>query len=171
MELESKKSFLINTAFVAAIFLIVYIVSKFLLGFLMPFVFALLLSFLGTKLSKTFYKKIKINERYLRLCVLALFYILFILIFILLFFGLIKYSGKLLSETKTFLDSPDNIFYTVNKKINTITDYLPESFKETAEIAIKKFSTPRSVFAIKNKLYMLFASQQKLNTFANIAGW
>lgn len=141
MELESKKIFLINTTFIATVLLVIYFVSKFMLGFLTPFIFALFFSYLGAKTATHIFKKTKLNEKWIRICVLLALYLLFVLLFAVLLFGIIKYSGKFLSDLQTFSKSLESIFYTVNQKINAITYRLPENLKQPAKIAIENFST------------------------------
>lgn len=112
-----------------------------MLGFLTPFIFALFFSYLGAKISTHIFKKTKLNEKWIRICVLLALYLLFVLLFAVLLFGIIKYSSKFLSDLQTFSKSLESIFYTVNQKINAITYRLPENLKQPSKIAIENFST------------------------------
>lgn len=140
MDYESKKTFLINTAFTVTILFIIYFLSKFMLSFLLPFVFAFLFSFLAAKLSSAVCLKFNFKENVLRIILLLTFYLLFVLVAFFIIFLTLKYSGNFLSEIKTYIASPYNIFYALRQKVSDLSSLLPENLRNTADITTQNFS-------------------------------
>lgn len=140
MDYESKKNFLINTAFIVTILFIIYFSSKFMLSFLLPFVFSVLFSFFAAKLSAKVCRKINIKENVFRIVLLLVFYLFFILLAFFIIFLSLKYSGDFLPEIKNYITSPNNIFYSVSQKISNLSSLLPENLRDTANIAFENFS-------------------------------
>ena len=110
MEYEHKKRFLINSAFVSVWLIIGYIITKFMVSFLLPFVIALLISFFSNKAASAIGQKTGLKSAWLKFALLLLFYLVAILTAGVVIFLIIKHSGSFFSTVKDYITSPDNLF-------------------------------------------------------------
>lgn len=94
MNTESKREFIIDIAYYSIIFGIIYLVIKYFLGVLFPFVLGFIIAFSLKPLIRWIVKKTKINNKIVSIVILLLFYALigFVL------FLLIVQGVSLLSE-------------------------------------------------------------------------
>ena len=140
MDYETKKAFIINTVFIAIIVGLCYLMGKFMLNFLLPFLIALALCFLVNKLSNLLKSKLKIGHEKLRIAILVCFYLLLALLAASVMWGILSFSGGALREFKNYIESEDNIFYKLTDKIYGLAQTLPENLKNSVTVALEDFS-------------------------------
>ena len=140
LDYETKKAFIINTVFIAIIVGLCYLMGKFMLNFLLPFLIALALCFLVNKLSNLLKSKLKIGHEKLRIAILVCFYLLLALLAASVMWGILSFSGGALREFKNYIESEDNIFYKLTDKIYGLAQTLPENLKNSVTVALEDFS-------------------------------
>lgn len=140
MEYESKKRFLINAAFISLIAAICYIAIKFMTSFLLPFIIALLISFLSNKASGFLEKKFTKKKDWLKFIVLVFFYVFLIAATVFFLFLIFKYSGAFFVTLKNYLSAPDNTFIIFTKKLSEKAERMPEGLRETILNLLDGFS-------------------------------
>jgi len=140
LDYEYKKSFLINVAFISVWVLIGYIVAKSMTGFLLPFVIAVLISFLSNKAATAISTKNGKNKVWIKIVLLLSFYLIALLAIGLLVFLFIRYSGNFFSMIRDYITSPDNIFTVISKSISKKAVKLPENLKNSLLLMLENFS-------------------------------
>lgn len=147
MDYEYKKSFLINVAFVSVWALIGYVVAKSMTGFLLPFVIAVLISFLSNKTANVIGKRLGNNKAWLKIALLLGFYLIAVLVVGILVFLFIRYSGSFFNMLKGYITSPDNIFAVIKKSISEKALKLPQNLKNSLLLMLENFSERLIVIA------------------------
>ena len=140
MEYEHKKRFLINSAFVSVWLIIGYIITKFMVSFLLPFVIALLISFFSNKAASAIGQKTGLKSDWLKFALLLLFYLVAILTAGVVIFLIIKHSGSFFSTVKDYITSPDNLFTKITQGISEKALLLPENLKNTLPVMLDNLS-------------------------------
>ncbi len=121
MNIDSKKRFLIDTAFIVLIAAIVYFVLKFCTIYLLPFLIGLVLSVIVQRPAKFLSKKMRIKKSILSVFFVILLYLL--TIFLLSWLGVFIYNkaSNLISMAPAYLSDLKNVFGNVN---NVFSDFM-----------------------------------------------
>ena len=80
MDLEKKKAFLLNVIFIIFVLGIGYVVIKYVLPLLMPFIIGLIIAVVFRRIIDYLEKKLRINRSLVSVIVLVIFYGVLILI-------------------------------------------------------------------------------------------
>ena len=75
--MEKKKEFIINVAYIAVIYGIVYFVINYVIGLLLPFIMGLIFAYASVKINRRFFKDDKKLHRFITLVLIYLIIILF----------------------------------------------------------------------------------------------
>ena len=127
METRLKKDFLINTAYLATLAIIGFIVIKFLMAYCLPFISAFLIAFCVQRPAEKLNAKISIKKSILAGLLSSAVFIVAVGIFCLVLTLLINNSDSLLSSFgKLFSDLSDMTFYLREKIASTIGKNHPE---------------------------------------------
>lgn len=103
MEIEQKKTFLINVAFTAVVISLIYLFTRFLLSYLLPFVIALILAFAMQKPSAVISEKTGIKRSTCSVLLVTLSYFAVIGIIALLFWLVYSNAADLTKRTAEFV--------------------------------------------------------------------
>lgn len=106
MDTDSKKRFLVNTAFFAVIATLIYLVAKFLLSYLLPFVIGVVLAVLLQKPARKISHKTKIDTG---VCAAVLVAIAYVLILLLVIIAVWQLWVHLPDFSKSITESLENI--------------------------------------------------------------
>ena len=126
MELEKRKNFIINLLYWAALLLIAYLVFKYLLGLIMPFIWAFLFSSLLRPVSRFLVNKLHFPQKPASLLVTLLFFGVIVTLFILIglrlvsaivdLFGMLPwiYQTTIVPSLTNFMNALEEFFDTLN---------------------------------------------------------
>ena len=126
MELEKRKNFIINLLYWAAMLLIAYLVFKYLLGLIMPFIWAFLFSSLLRPVSRFLVNKLHFPQKPASLLVTLLFFGVIVTLFILIglrlvsaivdLFGMLPwiYQTTIVPSLTNFMNALEEFFDTLN---------------------------------------------------------
>ena len=146
MEQNSKKDFLINFSFTAIIGAIVFIVAKFILQYLTPFVLAVIIAYLMQKPAKYIESKFKISKGISALVLSAGVYILVAFFIIFSVYRLFLFSGELTRIIPDFLTYVENL---TEKIQETFYGFFENSNSALAEEFISAFKGSIRNFALE----------------------
>ena len=134
MTLENKKKFLINILYAIVIIALLYIVFKFLLSYLFPFVIGIVLAALVQKPSEFLEKKIKIKSGITAAAMVFVFYIL--LVTILTFLGIRLYAALsgFVTKIPEYIPQVQAFIGDLNSKFSALTNNLPEGMSASFDI-------------------------------------
>ena len=104
METDKKKSFIVNTLFIVIILALFYVLFKYAINLIMPFLIALIVSIILKPVVKFFHKKLKLNRKIGAVIMVVLFYGIIGTVIILL-------SVQIGSALKDFLLKLPQAFY------------------------------------------------------------
>lgn len=153
MKTEKRREFIINVSYVSIILVLAYLLTKYFLGELFPFVLGFLIALILRPLIKKINQKIKINNKIIALVVLLVFYSL---IGTGLFFVLMKVFTmlKILFEDIPKMFASDllplinqlsvwakDIFYRVNPDVIHLIQQFDENIIEQLGSIVKNFSS------------------------------
>ncbi len=153
MKTEQKKEFIIKIIYFSLILVIAYLITKYFLGVLFPFVLGFVIAFALRPAIKWLHRTIKINNKVLALIVLLLFYSL---IGTGLFFALLKaftmlrdlfedlprlYASDLQPLINQFTAWTTNLFYRINPEIIDVIEQFDESIVEQVGNIVRGFSS------------------------------
>ena len=159
LDREAKKSFLIDTSYIAVIFIILYIISKFALKFFLPFIIGAFLAALVYKPAHKLSKKTGIKSSLLRVVFVILIYIAFISVGGFTVTRLLSALSGFISELPEYIPIISKFLDRITASIKEFFSSLPESTFEAAgnmflsalnEIAVKVsgfFSNSAAAFA------------------------
>lgn len=122
MRIQEKKEFIIDVTYYSLILILAYLVTKYFLGVLFPFVFGFFIAFALRPVIKFVSKKLKVNNKIVSLIILLLFYTL---IGTGIFFAVLK----VISMLKTLFEEFPEMFAT---NIQPIANQLSEWLKNIA---------------------------------------
>lgn len=153
MEMDKKREFIINVIYASIILVLTYIIIKYFLGVLFPFVLGFMIAFALRPLIRWINQKVKINNKIISLIVLLLFYSL---IGTGLFFLLLKIITMLknvfedipqmyVSEIQPLINQlsiwANSVFYRINPEIiNYIQEFDKDIIEQLGNI-VKNFSS------------------------------
>lgn len=160
MNLEKRKAFILNVIYVVVILGLGYIVIKYLLPLLMPFIIGLLIAVVFRKLIDYIEKKTHIKRTFVAIIILLFLY--GILVFILSVIG-----SKLFTFIKdVFGQLPDLYKYTIEPALEDLTNNFMEQFPDLKPY-IEEFilNISDTIFS-----YIKNASASVISTFTGIAG-
>ncbi len=152
-ETVRKRDFLINTAFAVVVGVIIYLVFRFMLGILLPFVIGVILSYLVQKPSEKIANKLKINRGICASVFVTVAYIIAITILVFLIWGILGVISNFISN-KDNINSLTLIFEKIQIALDKITDNFPMSVsKNTGEMFNKiKENTLNEIVAFTSSL-------------------
>lgn len=133
LDYESKKTFIVNTFFIALVGLLIFLTFKFLLGFLLPFIIAAALSFILEKPARYLKKKTFLNEDIMRCVFLVVVYLLIAVTLTIAVLSVISNSDKILGGIKDYFERQDNIFSKISEIFANLISSLPKSLRSSAE--------------------------------------
>ena len=124
MDLEKKKAFLLNVIFIIFVLGIGYVVIKYVLPLLMPFIIGLIIAVVFRRIIDYLEKKLRINRSLVSVIVLVIFYGVLILI-------LSMISARVFTFLKDlFGQLPDLYRYTIEPALEKIANNLMEQFPD-----------------------------------------
>ena len=160
MSLDKKKSFILNVIFIALILGLGYIVIKYVLPLLMPFIIGLIIAMIFRRIIDYIDKKTRIKRSFVSIFILIIFY--GILVFILSAIG----SRVFTFIKDVFGQLPDLYRYTIEPALEKVLDNLMEQFpdlKPYIEDFIANLSD--TIFT-----YIKNASSTVISTITGLAG-
>jgi len=159
LEYESKKIFITNVLFTAIIGITVYLVAKFMLIYLLPFLIATALAFALNKPSEYLSSKSKIGADLWRCFLVTIVYIGIAFFIFLTVWSILKFTQDT-NGLNSLLGYFENLLKTVGNKINSLTADSPDGIKESVSLLISEF--PQKITAtITNFVSALAASAVK----------
>lgn len=153
MEIEKRREFIINAAYLSIILILAYLIIKYFLGVLFPFVLGFIIAFVLRPLIKWINKKVKINNKIIALIVLLVFYSLIgtgLFFLILKMFTMLKslfedipqmYISQIQPLINQFSIWANDIFYRINPDILDFVQGFDESIIEQLGSIVKNFSS------------------------------
>lgn len=172
MKTDGKKEFIINIAYISIIVVLAYLLMKYFLAALFPFLLGFLIAFALRPLIKGINKKVKISNKIIALIVLLAFYSL---IGTGLFYGLLKiftvlknlfedipriYAANIQPLINQFSIWASDLFYRINPDIIGFFHEFDQSIFEQLGNVVKNFSSAaiNLLTAIIKKLPSFFLS-------------
>lgn len=134
MNVESKKKFLINILFAIVVIALLYIVFKFLLSYLFPFLIGIALAALVQKPSEFLEKKIKIKSGISAAIMVFVFYVA--LVAIISFLGIRLYAtvSGFVSKFPEYIPQIQDSFNELSGKLSNFTQNLPEGLAASFDL-------------------------------------
>lgn len=124
MNLDKRKSFILNVIYIAIILGLGYIIIKYLLPLLMPFIIGLIIAVIFRKLIDYIEKKTRIKRSFVSIIILVIFYGILVLI-------LSVIGAKVFTFLKdVFGQLPDLYIYTIEPAMDEVTNNLIEQFPD-----------------------------------------
>ncbi|NLO09896.1 MAG: sporulation integral membrane protein YtvI [Clostridiales bacterium] len=124
MNLEKRKSFILNVIYITIILGLGYIVIKYLLPLLMPFIIGLVIAVVFRRLIDYIEKKIRIKRSFVSIIILIIFYGILVMI-------LSVIGAKVFTFLKdVFGQLPDLYRFTIEPALDEITNNFMEQFPD-----------------------------------------
>lgn len=124
MEHQAKKSFLIDFSFTVIICTLTFIIGKFTLQYLTPFVLAVFIAYLCQKPAGYVAEKTKISNGVCAAILAAGIYAIVAALILLVLYGLFIAGGKMTKEIPSFISYISNILYVWEKKFYSFSENL-----------------------------------------------
>lgn len=125
MTIDKKKRFLIDSAFIALVAVLLYFLFKFATIYLLPFLIGLILAVLVQKPAKFLADKVKIKKGISSVILVIVLYLLVITIFSALCFGIYKKIFDLVSLLSNNISSWVSVFDDISGRFSNILNELP----------------------------------------------
>ncbi len=144
MQVENKKSFVLNCAYYGCIAILIYLFCKYLLGILVPFIIGFAAALIVRKISKAIFK----TPGKKRLVVMLI--LLYVLLIVLVAIASVEIVNALASVNyaglySNYIEPAINIIYT---NLTELNDYLPESIATVLDQAFSAiFDALKSVLS------------------------
>lgn len=125
MEIENKKNFLIKFLYLVVIGTLIFVASKFLINYLLPFIVAIIIAYLMQRPASFFSKKLKFSKGIIAaiFSVSVYFIVAFAVVFI-----IYKSTGFLGGLTKVLPDLFEELSSIVNTLHNRFSNIMPDEF-------------------------------------------
>lgn len=160
MNLEKRKAFILSVIYIAIILGLGYIIIKYLLPLLMPFIIGLVIAVIFRRLIDYIEKKTRIKRSFVSIIILIIFYGVLVLILSII-------GAKVFTFLKdVFGQLPDLYIYTIEPALEEITNNFMEQFPDLKPY-IEEF-----VLNISDTLFAFVknASSTVISTITGLAG-
>ncbi len=137
MELQNRKNFLVNFAFVIIVSGIIYFALKFMLAYLLPFMIGIFISFLMQKPAAILSKKTKIKKGICAAVLSVVSYLLVLAIFSSLLWIIISQASTFINSVTKNATSLNGVFEKINELIRCFSDNLSSDM----ELVVKNILT------------------------------
>lgn len=134
MTLEGKKKFLINILFAIVAIALIYIVFKFLLSYLFPFIIGIALAALVQKPSEFIERKTKIKSGISAASMVFVFYIALVVIVSFLAIKLYSFASDIVVKIPEYLPKIQETLNSFNGKFSNFTASLPDDLAASLDI-------------------------------------
>ncbi len=166
MESENKKNFLINFLYSVVIGTLIFLISRFLINYLLPFIVAGIIAFLIQRPAYFFSKKIRIKKGIIAAIFSVLVYLTVALAAVFLIYKLTGFLGgltnvlpKIFDKFISFSNSLHNKFSNIiPKEYNSAFDNLSKSMFERITTAVSGFVSGTLTQLAKSTPSFLFSS-------------
>lgn len=160
MNVEKRRNFIIQFAYLFIIGLIAYFTAKFVLPLFAPFIIGLVIAIIVRNSSKFFIRDTKINKKLIYMIVLALFY--FLLVVLMLLGG-----TKIADLVRTFFNRLPNLYMQdIQPAISDLMFNITERFPDLREFAEASYQSINQTFLN----FVEKASNTVLNSLTGVAG-
>lgn len=133
METERKRAFIITTVYTALIVALVYIVYKFLIIYLLPFIIGLVLAYLLQKPSAYISKKLHISKGIVSAVLVVASFLLVIGIIFGAAFLLYINADDIVNYLQNAFNSITGFFENISEKYESVTQKLPQELFQTLQ--------------------------------------
>ncbi|MEE1278075.1 MAG: AI-2E family transporter, partial [Acutalibacteraceae bacterium] len=133
MNVDFKKRFLIDTAFVVLVVAIMYFLLKFCTLYLLPFVIGLLLAVLVQRPAKFMERKLKIKKSLVSVLFVLVLYLITLLLLSWLGVFIYNKASSFISAAPTYLTTFKDIFGDINARFSDLMTELPPSIASAIE--------------------------------------
>lgn len=130
MTTQTKRKFLTDIVFYLVIIAIVYVVCKFLIGYLLPFVIGIVISFLVQRPVKSICKKIKIPKGPLTVVFVVGTYLIIVGLLVLLAYGVYNWLANFVNILPGIIPDLEKIFDELSLTITGTLNHLPKAVTE-----------------------------------------
>ncbi len=149
MDYKRKKTFVVNCLFYGLSALLIYLVSKYAMGLLTPFVFSFVIAWLMVKPAKALSKKTGIAQKPIALLMVLLFYVVLVTVVVWPSIGLVGWlidlAGKLPSIYNNYIvpwiaDIVFDVELIIMRIDPDVVDVLHQGVKQASDAAINMIS-------------------------------
>ncbi len=162
MGTEGRKKFLINFGYVAVLGILIYLAAKFLIGYLLPFIVAVIIAFSMQKPAEMLSKKVGIKKGILSVLLSVLLYLIVAFLAVFLIYRLSLFLASLTDVLPDIFEKISGLFNVLNDKFTGKFDFSLEAFlKSTLQNAltvISNFITTAVANIAKGAPSFLFSS-------------
>lgn len=153
MKTETRKEFIVNFIYLSLILVLAYLITKYVLGVMFPFILGFVIAFALRPLIKWINQKVEINNKIIAIIVILIFYSLIgtgLFFLLLKIFTMLKIFFEDLPQIYVSNIQPlinqlsiwaQNIFYRINPNIIDFIQQFDESIIEQLSSVVKNFST------------------------------
>ena len=138
MEYESKKIFITNVLFTAIIGITVYLVAKFMLIYLLPFLIATELAFVLNRPAEYLSSRTKISADIWRCILVTGVYVGIAFFIFLIIWSVLKFTQDS-NRLNSILGYFENLLKSAGDTIKTLTNNLPDGTKDSVTNLISEF--------------------------------
>ena len=169
MEINSKKTFLINFLFYAVWGAIIFFTVKFLFSYLLPIVFAVAIAFLVQKPSCFISRKIRIKKGIAAIILTLLSFAIIVSVIILAFIGVYKFAEVFFKESPRFIGQISEFFKNAYESFKVRFDDMPPVISRFFDSSINSLMNISGEFLSSKISY--FATGLARNTPMFIVTW
>ncbi len=130
MNFEEKKDFLVNFTFTAVIIALIFIISKFMLAYLFPFLIGILLSFVMQKPSGFIAEKTGLKKGYCSAILVTATYVFVIAVAVLIIWTVISSMAGIAGASSDYFKTVADFFVKVTNKAKKITVLMPNGISD-----------------------------------------
>ena len=121
---ESRKKFIVNSAYVGILLILAYFTLKYLAGMLMPFIIGFLVAAILNTPVRRISKRLKLSKHFVAICAVLVFYTTAVALLVLVLIKLFVAAGELFEYLPSFYN-------------NTVSPLLSDFFDFTEELVAK----------------------------------
>lgn len=133
MDEQARKSFLITAAYIVTVGAIVFIICRFLLKYLMPFIVGGLIAWAVQKPSEYISDKLRINRKISAVALTVTFYTVLAAFLLFAGLGLTNAVGGIMKELPGKTGEIGDIISALRTELDTLFEKLPEEFSSAAD--------------------------------------
>ncbi len=133
MNFEEKKVFLVNITFTAVVAFLIFIITRFLLSYLLPFVIGVILAFLMQKPAAALSKKGKLSKPTFAALLVSIAYLFAVCIIGLLVWLTFNFVVKITDSIPQYIKGFQSSFEGIYGKLSRLLERLPSDARETID--------------------------------------
>lgn len=161
MNFEEKKVFLVNITFTAVVAFLIFLITRFMLSFLLPFVIGVILAFLMQKPASALSQKSRLSKSTVAAILVSFAYFIAVCLIGVIVWLLFNFVAEVTESVPQYISGLQNLLEGMYERLDKLLARLPDSTRKTIDTIISE--TLKTISSIALNFFSSFATNLARN--------